>query len=43
MALHSSLLFLEQVLEDQRPPAISASLHKQSTFGKAAKSDRREA
>ena len=30
------------VLEDQLTPAVSARLHKQSTFGKAAEFDRRE-
>src|ERR1700679_451940 len=33
---------LDQVLKDQLPPAISACLHKQSTFRKAAKFDGRE-
>jgi hypothetical protein len=33
---------LDQVLKDQLTPAISARLHKQSTFRKPAKFDRRE-
>src|SRR6202011_6252818 len=33
---------LPQVLKDQLTPAISARLHKQSTFRKPAKFDRRE-
>src|ERR1700712_5538364 len=39
---HDSLVELDQVLKDQLTPAISARLHKQSTFGKAAKFDRRK-
>src|SRR5258708_20093497 len=42
MVVHRSRLLLEQVLKDQLTPAISARLHKQSTFRKAAKFDRRE-
>src|ERR1022692_1366726 len=34
---------LDQVLKDQLTPAISARLHKQSTFRKPAKFDRGEA
>ena len=37
-----SFFELDQVLEDQLTPAISARLHKQSTFRKPAKCDRRE-
>src|SRR5476649_2134682 len=33
---------LDQVLKDKLPPAISARLHKQSTFRRPAKFDRRE-
>jgi hypothetical protein len=33
---------LDHVLKDQLTPAISVRLHKQSTFGKHAKFDRRE-
>src|ERR1700730_5935015 len=39
---HDSSVELDQVLEDQLTPAISARLHKQSTFRKPAKFDRRE-
>src|SRR5450755_1613695 len=39
---HDSSVELEQVLEDQLTPAISARLHEQSTLRKAAKFDRRE-
>src|SRR5450631_3332963 len=39
---HDSLAELNQVLKDQLTPAISARLHKQSTFRKPAKFDRRE-
>src|SRR5258708_34426261 len=42
MVVHRSRLLLEQVLKDQLTPAISARLHKQSTFQKPAKFDRRE-
>src|ERR1022692_3170203 len=39
---HDSSVELDQVLKDQLTPAISARLHKQSTFRKPAKFDRRE-
>ena len=39
---HDSSVELDQVLKDQPAPAISARLHKQSTFRKPAKFDRRE-
>src|SRR6202140_355585 len=39
---HDSSVELDQVLEDQLTPAISPRLHKQSTFRKPAKFDRRE-
>src|SRR5450755_3551069 len=39
---HDSLAELNQVLKDQLTPAISARLHKQSTFRKPAKFDWRE-
>src|SRR5882757_9849318 len=39
---HDSSGELDQVLKDQLTPAISARLHKQSTFRKPAKFDRRE-
>ena len=39
---HGSSVELDQVLEDQPTPAISARLYKQSTFRKPAKFDRRE-
>src|ERR1035438_2864663 len=39
---HDSSVELDQVLKDQSTPAISARLHKQSTFRKPAKFDRRE-
>src|ERR1700676_5585227 len=39
---HDSSVELDQVLKDQLTPAISARLHKQSTFQKPAKRDRRE-
>src|ERR1700682_3624038 len=39
---HDSSVELDQVLKDQLTPAISARLHKQSTFQKPAKFDRRE-
>jgi len=39
---YDSSVELDQVLKDQLTPAISARLHKQSTFRKAAKFDRRE-
>src|ERR1700736_3320353 len=39
---HDSSVELDQVLKDQLPPAISARLHKQSTFREPAKFDRRE-
>src|SRR6202161_1866794 len=39
---HDSSVELNQVLKDQLTPAISARLHKQSTFRKPAKFDRRE-
>jgi hypothetical protein len=39
---HASSVELDQVLEDQPAPTISARLHKQSAFGKAAQLDRRE-
>src|SRR6202521_138789 len=39
---HDSSVELDQVLKDQPTPAISARLHKQSTFRKPAKFDRRE-
>jgi len=39
---HDSSVELDQVLKDQLTPAISARLHKQSTFRKSAKFDRRE-
>jgi hypothetical protein len=39
---HDSLVELDQVLKDQLTPAISARLHKQSTFRKPAKFDRRK-
>ena len=42
MGTSRSSVELDQVLEDQPAPAVSAGLHKQSTFGKAAKFDRRE-
>jgi hypothetical protein len=40
--MHDSSVELDQVLKDQLTPAISARLHKQSTFQKPAKFDRRE-
>src|SRR5450755_3022169 len=39
---HDASVELDQVLEDQLTPAISARLHKESTFRKPAKIDRRE-
>ena len=39
---HDSSVELDHVLEDQLTPAISACLHKQSTFRKPAKLDRCE-
>src|SRR6202162_6377241 len=39
---HDSSVELDQVLKDQLTPAISARLHKQSTFRKPTKFDRRE-
>src|ERR1700722_3979711 len=39
---HDSSVKLDQVLKDQLTPAISARLHKQPTFRKPAKFDRRE-
>src|ERR1700737_931324 len=39
---HDSSVELDQVLKDQLTPAISARLHKQSTFRKPAKFDGRE-
>src|ERR1700680_251389 len=39
---HDSSVELDQVLKDQLTPAIFARLHKQSTFRKPAKFDRRE-
>src|ERR1700682_1260742 len=39
---HDSSVEFDQVLKDQLTPAISARLHKQSTFRKPAKFDRRE-
>src|ERR1700684_4697913 len=39
---HDSSVELDQVLKDQLTPAISARLHKQSTFQKPAKFDWRE-
>ena len=39
---HDSSVELDQVLKDQLTPAISARLHKQATFRKPAKFDRRE-
>src|SRR5664279_5979763 len=39
---HDSSVELDKVLEDQPTPAISPRLHKQSTFRKPAKFDRRE-
>src|ERR1700730_937745 len=39
---HDSSVKLDQVLKDQLTPAISARLHKHSTFRKPAKCDRRE-
>src|ERR1700681_907915 len=39
---HDSSVELDQVLKDQLTPAISARLHKQPTFRKPAKFDRRE-
>src|SRR5580704_17164126 len=42
MCDHDSSVELDQVLKDQLTPAISARLHKQSTFQKPAKCDRRE-
>src|ERR1700676_2201140 len=39
---HDSSVKLDQVLKDQLTPAISERLHKQSTFQKPAKCDRRE-
>src|ERR1700680_4730517 len=39
---HDSSVELDQVLKDQLTPAISARLHKQSTFQKPVKRDRRE-
>src|SRR5260370_15169501 len=42
MVVHRSRLVLDQVLKDQLTPPISARLHKQSTFRKPAKFDRRE-
>jgi hypothetical protein len=38
----SSSVELDQVLKDQPTPTVSARLHKQSAFEKAAKIDRRE-
>src|SRR5664279_5318215 len=40
---HDSSVELDKVLENQPTPAISPRLHKQSTFRKPAKFDRREA
>src|SRR5271165_5015480 len=39
---HDSSVELDQVLKDQLTPTISARLHKQPTFRKPAKFDRRE-
>src|SRR3984957_20486494 len=39
---HDPSVELDQILEDQPAPAVSARLHKQSAFGKAAQLDRRE-
>src|ERR1700722_19600667 len=39
---HGSSVKLDQVLEDQLTPSISARLDEQSTFRKSAKLDRRE-
>ena len=39
---HDLPVELDQVLEDQSPPAISARLDKQSALRKPAKFDRRE-
>src|SRR5580698_9386463 len=39
---HDSSVELDQVLKDQLTPAISARLHKQSSFQKPTKCDRRE-
>jgi hypothetical protein len=39
---HDPSVELDHILEDQPAPTVSTRLHKQSTFGKPAKFDRRE-